>query len=453
MILVKIKDFLLRSKMFLGGLISRRFFSLGAGLLVTVVAHFMGLGVFSFFLGLLVFFVSFSVKWSFFILFFFIVAKHQLRILELFPDIFLTIVIPALLFFTVITELLYSKRNPAPSTGDFLLVLFLLFSIPSTVMYSYVFGFSKFQVLDFFVFALVFGFYLLGRLLTSELMVRAAWINYFIALMVSLHGIIQYFFLQGYYPWAETFGEAALRSYGVMGNPNAFSGYLLMSFFISLILVRKKLDFVMLLPLLGGIALSQSRGALIALLFAFLFYFFVWAKKHKIKYLATSFLVFILIGLSQALPRFTNLGSSDYFFNSMVSGRLWAIKNVLYINSQSYFSRVFGNGWGSYGGEHAYGGLSGVYSRGVQGGTIGVPNTDNQWLQLYAQQGLLGVVFLFCFLVNTFLSNINRTRLSYGVLAGMVLMFFIDLIQFYQAGSLFFLLLGVLNSRDVELPR
>jgi hypothetical protein len=432
------------ARQYIGSIFSRKKFSLVMAFLFSAIFVLAGFGPWSLLLGLIVLFSGMSLRIGVTFLLVFIPMKYLLQSLGIFSDSFMAVVSPLVTLVTVAGGYVYGVIPIKFKRHDNYLALFLIFSMISGMAFSIEFGFRVYQALDFMIFLQIVGFYLLGRLASKKDTVYFINLNTIIAIIVSIIGIIQFFFLGGKTGWLESFDIISFRAYGPLGNPNAFSGYLLMALIIWSSRIKFKEDFLIATPLVLGIFLSFSRGAVITM-FITIFAFAVLNRFWKyIYYTVATSLVAVLLGSKYFFSRFLTLLNTDFLFNSSVSGRIWSLTNVIYINSQSWFSRLLGNGWGSYGGEYAYGNLSPTYAKGVQNGVIGVANTDNQWLQIYAQQGVLGVAAIGLFVLSVFRDYHGKSRLAYLAVAGSLLMIFIDVFQFYQISFLIFFGLGIM---------
>ena len=113
-----------------------------------------------------------------------------------------------------------------------------------------------------------------------------------------------------------------------------------------------------------------------------------------------------------------------------------------------------------YGGEIAFKtSPSIVYMEGIQGGAVPMQNTDNQFLQILIQQGLVGIL-AFVFLVGVIfytgiaiyqkLDDKFLKMLALGITTSAVAFFtqglFADVLQFPQMSLVMFGLLGILIS-------
>lgn len=114
--------------------------------------------------------------------------------------------------------------------------------------------------------------------------------------------------------------------------------------------------------------------------------------------------------------------SQSYLVDAALDGRIWSFNNAIEIFKSS---PLIGTGPGTYGGQTAIYYDSPIYLKGMQNGYIALPYTDNQWLQVLVQTGVIGALFMGCFFVGHFVSNLRqyiRTRqyFSLGIVAATI---------------------------------
>jgi len=110
-----------------------------------------------------------------------------------------------------------------------------------------------------------------------------------------------------------------------------------------------------------------------------------------------------LLALGLLIPQVRNRlflsVSQDYIFDSTLDGRIWAFQNGFYIFQKH---PLLGTGPGSYGGKLALNYASPTYLEGVQSGYTALYFTDNQYLQILTQSGILGILAFAGFVVASF---------------------------------------------------
>ena len=202
-------------------------------------------------------------------------------------------------------------------------------------------------------------------------------------------------------------GEKLTRVFAFFGSPNVFGILMAVIFFLSLGFFLKGRKYVY-LPLsfvsLFAVGLSYSRSAWLGLALSLGFCLLI----YNYKYLMYLPLLLLALVIPQIRNRLLLATSASYLFDSTLDGRLWAINNGLYVFKQ-YF--LIGSGPGSYGGKIALNYASPTYLDGLQRGYTALYFTDNQYLQLLVQSGILGILSFMGFLVASFSSLIRQ----YGV--------------------------------------
>lgn len=417
-------------------------------LAMAVLFYFWGIWPLGIILLPLVFFVK-KPELSPYFLFIFIPFKAVLR--AGFPGLdILQFVIPLVLVFSIVGFLIKKKIefNSFDKLLSLLTAAFLISWLGAILWY----GFRTPQLLDFFIFLQLVGFYILGKFLLNEKNIaRYIILNMIIVNLVALLSIVGYYFGKATPNFIENYELITSRAMGPLLNPNALSGYIAIStsIFITIKGVKNRWHYLLcLLPLIAFV-LTFSRGALISLILVAIIFLFS-QRKYKSLIIMTAILgIVFLLSPSAYQKRIENIVNPEHIRYSSSSGRIWAINNVFYINRHHL---LFGNGPGSYGGEYAYRYASPTYLEGVHDGAIGVANTDNQWLQIYAQQGVVGV-WLYALLFATIIFPNWRNKKVYPIILYLVLGIFVDIFQFYQISFMAWLYLGYLsgNRRDIKL--
>lgn len=425
-------------------------FLLVANVLILLIGIILGYGILTFLLAIAFSLFIFKPYLMFYFLSVFIPLKALIRSELIGESGFLSLVIPICLLGSFLGFKIYERSKDKKSETDVFFLLLFITGLFSTLVNGFINQFRPAQMLDFFVWLQLFGFYLVGKCWPKEKKAKKSLLvfNIIIINLVSIFSVFTYFLSNLGSKYIESYELITNRAVGSMANPNALSGYLLVgSIFIGMQFIKKDrlLDWLYFFLPVVAIMLSFSRGAIIILFVIMVLYLI---KEGHIKFLPYIFLgsiiFFLLLPQSYQL-RLINIGSKDHISFSLDSGRLWAAENVFYINQKHF---LYGNGWGSYGGEYSYNPPSPTYLEGVQGGTIGVANTDNQWLQIYAQQGLVGLwlyVLMFYYLLR---GKIFKEKISYAVVSFLLLSFFIDTFQFYQIAFWGFLAVGIMAASN-----
>lgn len=412
----------------------------------TILYFYMFSLGFALFMTALLALVCYSVEWGAYFLMFFLPAKYLLK-QEFLTTYQTSLVVPFVLLFTVFIVLSQDSEHEVVSTDKYFFLMFFasFFSVTGALL---LYGPRTAVLLDFFVWLQLVGFYMLGRfVLKGEKIFIFMRRNLILANVISFFAIMQIFFQkQGYSQWIDSFESISFRATSLTGNPNALAGYLMMMILVGVVLLVKSdknkqlIAFLSLIIPAIGLLLTYSRGAIISLIFGVVLILIKGRKWHWLFFSAA--LVSLIIFPSGLGERFRNGISHKGIEYSQDSGRIWALNNVFYINKKHF---LFGSGWGSYGGEYAYRPLSPTYLEGLSGGSVAIPNTDNQWLQVYAQQGIIGL-WLYALMVWGILKKQKNSPFIPVMFSFLVWGFFVDSFQFYQASFFGFLLLGHLAS-------
>lgn len=225
-------------------------------------------------------------------------------------------------------------------------------------------------------------------------------------LPIALVGIYQFLFRVQTSPLWVSSTETGLttRAFGFFGSPNVFG--ILMAI-LSIIAI--------------GFLISEKKWSLsafsISFILAMIFSFsrtawlgfgigigvmLIFINWH---YIFLGFLAPPLLFVSQIRTRIISVFSINYAIDSSLDGRLWAIKNGLYIFQKR---PIFGTGPGTYGGQIAANYSSPIYHMGLQNGYVALYFTDNQWLEILVQTGILGVLSFLGFIISTIWALIDN---------------------------------------------
>lgn len=358
----------------------------------------------------------------------------------------LQLVIPLAILFAVM-GIIKADCQLRLKRADWILIILTLawlFSWAGGIVY---YGWRLTQLLDFFIFGQLVGCYILGRNLdVKRYGLKLAWLNLVILNVVSATALFGFFVLKSNSNIIESYEAITARASGVLGNPNALSGYITIILTLSLFHLwsqkkglKQQVGVLVFAGLpLAAVVLTFSRGALISIIVAALSYL-VLSKRHReiVLFAAVGILLF-LASPNSVKQRLMNIFNPQHIEYSRDAGRLWSIRNVFFINRSHL---LFGSGPGSYGGEFAYSKASPTYLEGVQGGVIGVGNTDNQWLQVFAQQGVVGV-WLYLLFFKELLKSKPKKLVTTSLVFYLFLGLFIDVFQFYQISCFAWLYFG-----------
>jgi putative inorganic carbon (hco3(-)) transporter len=152
---------------------------------------------------------------------------------------------------------------------------------------------------------------------------------------------------------------------------------------------------------------------------------------------------------AQVRTRVGTVFTTAYWFDSSLDGRLWSLNNGMSLLSKYPF---FGTGPGTYGGQLALNYSSPVYLQGIQGGYVPLYFTDNEWLQLLVQTGIIGIILFILFVVEMFYSLVSkyneyRDMLTLSILGAFVVFlitgFFGNVLEFGAISVFMGILLGI----------
>lgn len=214
------------------------------------------------------------------------------------------------------------------------------------------------------------------------------------------------------------------RAYGFFGSPNVLGSVVMLSVIAAMFLWLKYKRWYYLPYLIGsGIVLyyTFSRSAWIALLAGIFVALFIYNWK-LIKFTPTLLLLLLIPSIRQRLSVAT---SEQYLVDAAIDGRIWSMNNSLEILNTSI---ILGTGPGSYGGQTAVFYDSPVYLKGMQNGYVPLAYTDNQWIQILTQTGVIGALSIACFFVSFFINCLieyikSKDYIILGLLAATVALF------------------------------
>ncbi len=403
----------------------------------------------------------------FFIIFLFTPFKSWLK--NAYPSNLYTFLVPVALVLIAAWLLARKRSEKMHFTLADLGIIFIVFSIlVSSFASLFTYGQVKNIYYEGFIWLSYIAVFYIGRTIfqtKKQLKVFLAF-NLFIVFVVSLIGIGQLVLGVQTPQWIEGFELIKTRIFSTLDNPIILSGYLNIFFFIALGIffgLKRLKSKLLLLPLfavmLVALVLTFSRSGWIGLVLGLLFFFFIYKPKYILGIIPLSIFSLLVIPKSY-FYRLTDIFDSRYNAISSVSGRTWTLHNVFHILPHHL---LFGVGPGMYGGEVAFKtSPSIVYMEGIQGGAVPMQNTDNQFLQILIEQGLLGILAFIFFalailcsglIVYQHLNDRLLKMLALGIttafFAFLVQSVFTDSLQFPQMALTMFGFLGILLS----LPR
>ncbi len=301
-------------------------------------------------------------------------------------------------FVVLIVGLLFAQKDLLTVDKiDLWYLAFLVFSLISLIVAEISGLDGQMLILGWLLFLPFYLSYLLGKTLGVGLVLR---IIAFLSVPSALLGIYQV--VSGFdtpKTWVSSFETGiATRAFGTFENPNVFGMFMVIASIAAVVLFLKtKHKLYLAIGLLCSIAMvfSFSRTALIATAVSLLVLLLAYRPKWLL-YSPAGLLIFLIPSVrNRLLAAF----SPSYLADQVLDGRTWSIINGLHI----FFQKpLFGTGPGSYGGQLASGYSSPVYNMGIQLGYVALYYTDNQYVELLVQTGLIGL----CLFLAAFVSYI-----------------------------------------------
>lgn len=296
---------------------------------------------------------------------------------------------------TLITGILLSEKLKIKISKA--LVWFIIFIILSSLSAVFAIGDGlnpKMIFLGWLIWAEIGLFIVAGQTLGREKLYKLSVVLISIA---GIYGISQVLSGSGSSSAGiSVYENIAGRASSFVGNPNVFGVLSVIGLSCSLLLwlkEKKNIYIFSSLILFLAVILSFSRTAWLALVISALI--FVLIKKRK--YLLFAPIGLLLLLIPSVYQRVKVLTNPQYLNDSYLDGRIWAMINGLHVWKNH---PLFGSGPGSYGGELAASYASLVYYQGIQQGYVALYFTDNQWLELLVQVGMLGLMAMFGFFIS-----------------------------------------------------
>mgnify|MGYP001770221102 CR=1 FL=1 len=334
------------------------------------------------------------------------------------------------LFFLVILQKIFIHKEWFGRTFLFS-VFFLLFCLIGAVS-AFITGVEITSII-FQIRAFVLTF--LCMIIISELKITEKDIAQFffvtvcLAAVLSVHGLIEKLSLRTLLlpeAWAQMdLAETnRIRIYGLAGNPNILATYLMISFFSVFYFIKKferfkPLFFVIATLIFGVVLLTYSRGTILSFAIAYLVFIVATRQwklaKSQIIVMATALIIVFLPTAYTAEymenhfkdkqlaeqsqktihkeNRYLDMFSDDTIAKSTESGRIFVIKKGIEI-FKDY--PLIGTGFGTFGDSASWAFGSPILKE------YGIHNpiySDNQYIQILVQTGVIGALFFFLFFV------------------------------------------------------
>lgn len=275
---------------------------------------------------------------------------------------------------------------------------FLLVSAFSTLLALFNGSYLFLLLAGWLIFAQFFLGLLAGEGLKSKITFLKSLI--FLSLPLSLIGIYQFLVhVKTPNEWISNTESIQTRAFAFFGSPNVFAYVLGIMAILSLTIFLKENKKMYLFSCalnLISLGLTFSRSAWLGAFLAFTFLLFFY--KREILYLIPGFGSVSLL-IPAVRSRIAATFSQNYLWDSFLDGRLWALSNGIYLFKKHF---LLGTGPGSYGGELVIRSASPVYLEGIQNGYTALYLTDNQYLEILVQTGVLGILSFLGFFVAIF---------------------------------------------------
>lgn len=212
-----------------------------------------------------------------------------------------------------------------------------------------------------------------------------------------------------------------VRVIGLLGNPNVLGSLTMITAIIALFaFFDKKKWYYLVYELLAitVLVMTFSRSAWIGLGVGIIVAILI--KNWKLIIFAPIGLLTLLI--PSVRQRIFVAASQEYLVDAAIDGRIWSFNNAVGVFKTS---PVIGTGPGTYGGSTAIYYDSPIYLRGMQNGYIAIPYTDNQWVQILVQVGIVGTIFVLGFFISHLVNNlrqyiITKHYINLGVIAATI---------------------------------
>jgi len=211
------------------------------------------------------------------------------------------------------------------------------------------------------------------------------------------------------------------RAFAFFGSPNVLGAVLVMVVLVALgLFLSEKNKSMAAISVLATMVtvFTFSRSAWIGLIVGVITMLVI----RNWKLVIYSPLALFALLFSQVRTRLYTIFTPGYWLDSSLDGRLWSINNGMHIWAKY---PVLGSGPGTYGGKLALSASSPVYLQGIQNGYVALYFTDNQWLQLLVQTGLVGVIIFALFAAEMFYHlvsqyNEHKDALALGIMGAFV---------------------------------
>ncbi|MCM3691763.1 O-antigen ligase family protein [Neobacillus niacini] len=346
-----------------------------------------------------------------------------------------------ILIFFLLLKVIYNQRNNIRNLFRFNLleisyILFLVVGILSALLTGVSMIAIIMQVRAFLVFFLLY--YIVKRLNIGEKDIRDFALTTFItAVVLSIHGLVEKISVRTLLLpelWANMNLSPTnkVRIYGLISGPNELALYLLIAFLVSFYLLAitkgkpKIFIYIGMTLMLSVFLLTYSRGAVLAVAAFLIAYIIVNRKIHHFKsviiLVAASMITFFAVasltdymdkhvivekapsetdgekstgkGKNGGLNRFKEALSEENIELSNADGRVYYVKKAIEVFKDK---PIMGHGFATFGGSATQTYSSPIYKDYEIAWNF---YSDNQYIQLLAETGIIGValvaLFIYC---------------------------------------------------------
>jgi O-antigen ligase len=322
----------------------------------------------------------------------------------------------------LILSLIFCNKQRIRSTRAVIYLLLFILSLLISGLYAAITGLEAGMIINGI---LVLSQFAIAFITASTYLSKITFVN--MILIVSLPLLIVGIF-QGF--WGETTSRlwvsetenlVSTRAFGFFGSPNVLGSLSMTTAIMALFtfLDRKKWYYLAYeLLALAVLTLTFSRSAWLGLAVGVATILLI--RNWKLLLLTPLGLLVLLI--PSIRQRLLVITSRNYLVDAAIDGRIWSLTNAIEIFR---ISPIFGTGPGSYGGQTAVYYNSPIYLKSIQNGYVTLPYTDNQWLQILVQSGVVGTVCVAGFFISLFVNNLKRYMsskhyMNLGVIAVLV---------------------------------
>ncbi len=331
----------------------------------------------------------------------------------------LVLYLPAV--FLVVALVLADKKRITLSKSGKILLGFYLFALISGLI-AVINGASGRLIIQGWLLYLQFGIALFASSAVAK-PIKFIRDTIIVALPVLAYGLYQVIANVGTSSLWLSSSESGIstRAFGFFGSPNVFGAIVAIIAITSIayyLQVKNRAYLVVSLVATFLTVFSFSRSAWLGLILGI----GVMAVVVNWRYLFITGLGVFTLLVPQVRLRIYSLLSESYWLDASLDGRLWSLNNGLHIFSKH---PLLGTGPGTYGGKLALSSSSPVYLEGIQRGYVALYYTDNQWLQLLVQTGIVGLLIFAIFIAEVFKSlinsyNENKQYLTLGAIGSLV---------------------------------